>query len=247
MHTPEYVDAVAVGRPRFLAESNGFPWDQQLWTAVTSSSGGAVAAALHALAGRCHAGTLSSGLHHASASMGAGFCTFNGLALAARAALDAGAARILILDLDAHCGGGTHSIVRQWSGVMQLDISVSAVDCYTPEPASGFTLDLVHHADEYLPTLTRRLDALGTTELDLVIYNAGMDPHERSAIGGLDGITSALIAERESMVFHWAQRRRLPVAFTLAGGYVSAGLSREQLVALHRLTIAAASTSVRPT
>jgi hypothetical protein len=45
------------------------------------------------------------------AAIGAGFCTFNGLALAALAALDLGAKRVLVLDLDAHCGGGTHELL----------------------------------------------------------------------------------------------------------------------------------------
>lgn len=240
VHTPDYVDAVAVGRPLFLAESNGFSWDRELWTAVTASSGGAVAAALHALTERHTAGSLSSGLHHASASMGCGFCTFNGLALAARAARDAGASRLLIIDLDAHCGGGTYSIVREWEGVMQLDISVSGFDSYSPNPESGFTLDLVRRADEYLPTLRRRLDELMTMRFDLVLYNAGMDPHEGSAIGGLDGITDDVIAEREATMFEWARQMEVPVAFVLAGGYSGVELSRDALVGLHRITIEAA-------
>ena len=74
---------------------------------VCASNGGAVAAARAARAGGV-AGSLSSGLHHAGRDRGAGFCTFNGLVLAARAALSEGAARVLVLDLDAHCGGGTH-------------------------------------------------------------------------------------------------------------------------------------------
>ena len=62
-----------------------------------------------------HAGALSSGLHHASTERGNGFCTFNGLALAARALMDGGANHVLILDLDAHCEGGTYEIVHNSS------------------------------------------------------------------------------------------------------------------------------------
>ena len=110
IHSREYVHAVRTGEPRHLAESSGFPWDPAVWDAVRASNGGAVAAALHALATGSHAGSLSSGLHHARRDSGAGFRTFNGLALAARAALDAGARRLLILDLDAHVGDGTLDI-----------------------------------------------------------------------------------------------------------------------------------------
>ena len=34
VHSPEYVRAVQTGEPRGLAESQGFPWDGQLWPMV---------------------------------------------------------------------------------------------------------------------------------------------------------------------------------------------------------------------
>ena len=61
-----------------------------------------------------------------------------------------------------------------------------------------------------------------------------------SAEGGLAGIIEAILAERERMVFAWLRAQAIPVAFVLAGGYVSPQLSQQQLVALHRLTVAAA-------
>jgi hypothetical protein len=66
-----------------------------------------------------------------------------------------------------------------------------------------------------------------------------MDPHQSSP-GGIPGITFAMLAERERLVFSWARERRIPVAFVLAGGYLSPDLSQDDLVGLHRLTIAAA-------
>src|SRR5262245_49895849 len=49
VHDPGYVRAVRTGRPRGLAESQGFDWDRGLWPAALASSGGVVAAALSAL------------------------------------------------------------------------------------------------------------------------------------------------------------------------------------------------------
>jgi acetoin utilization deacetylase AcuC-like enzyme len=240
VHSTEYVDAVACGRPRWLAESNGFTWDDGLWTAVCASSGGAVAAALDASGSGGNAGSLSSGLHHAGAGMGGGFCTFNGLALAASAARDRGARRILIVDVDAHCGGGTWGIVRDWGGVVQVDVSVSGVDSYKVDPGAASTLAIVRSADAYVSTIEHRLGALASTRFDLLLYNAGMDPHQASAIGGMRGVTFEMLARRECLVFNWARRRGIPVAFVLAGGYSGGELSQADLVGLHRLTIAAA-------
>jgi acetoin utilization deacetylase AcuC-like enzyme len=238
LHAPAYVEAVRTGTPRALAESQGFAWDPGLWPMVLASNGGALAAARRARAGGGVAGCLASGLHHARRDHGAGFCTFNGLALAALDAAEAGA-RVLVLDLDAHCGGGTHSLVGAHSRVRQLDVAVDGFDEYTPIASN--TLDLVARADDYLPTVQRRLAALARAPIDLVVYNAGMDPHEGCAVGGLAGVTAALLARREALVFAWAARRRLPIAFVLAGGYLGPGLDRAGLVDLHRLTLAAAA------
>lgn len=237
IHSAEYVDAVKTGEPRHLAESSGFPWDPGIWDAVRASNGGAVAAALHALHTRRNAGSLSSGLHHAHRDSGGGFCTFNGLALAAGAAIAAGARRVLILDLDAHVGDGTMDIVRTWPRVHHVDIAVSAWSYAGGEPSRS-SLDVIRRAGDYLPTLARRLAALDTSNIDLCIYNAGMDPHEDCGLGGLDGMTTDVIRSRERTIFEWAAGAGIPVAFVLAGGYVGGALTREALVDLHRLTIA---------
>jgi acetoin utilization deacetylase AcuC-like enzyme len=243
VHDPAYVAAVRTGSPRRLAESSGIRWDPKVWQAVRSSNGGAVAAVLAALRTRRHAGSLSSGLHHASREHGMGFCTFNGLALAAKAARDQGA-RVLILDLDAHGGGGTYSLVRRLSGVVQLDLVVSPLDTYTPMFQS--TLDWIKDAADYLPTLRSRLAALDAGGFDLVLYNAGVDPYEGCDIGGLAGMTARVLAERDRTVFTWAAQHTCPVAFVLAGGYVGARLSQATLVGLHRHTIAAAVSELDP-
>lgn len=238
VHAPVYIQAVRTGEPRALAESQGFPWDPQLWTMVLASNGGVLKAAAQA---RQHgvAGALSSGLHHARRERGNGFCTFNGLAVAALAALERGARRVLVLDLDAHCGGGTHSLIAGNERVHQLDVAVDDFDRY--QPSGGNTLDRVDSASDYLPTIERRLRALQGQSFDLCLYNAGMDPHQHSPVGGLPGIDAALLARREQRVFAWCAQRRLPIAFVLAGGYIGPALDRPGLVALHRLTLAEAA------
>lgn len=238
VHSPTYVDAVRTGEPRPLAESQGFAWDPGLWPMVLASNGGVLAAARAARTSGV-AGALASGLHHARRDHGAGFCTFNGLAIAAHILRAEGVGRILIVDLDAHCGGGTHSLIEGVAGIRQLDIAVDAFDDYAP--ADGNTLDLLESPASYLPTLQRRLAALDAEPFDLCLYNAGMDPHEDCPVGGLNGVDAGLIAQRERIVFDWCRRRVLPVAFVLAGGYVGPRLGVEGLVGLHRLTLKAAA------
>jgi len=240
VHDPAYVTAVQTGEPRSLAESQGFTWDPGMWQSVKASTGGLVAAGLQAMTDGV-AGSLSGGLHHAQYDQGSGFCTFNGLTLAAKAALAAGAGSVLILDLDAHCGGGTHSLIRADARIRQIDVSVNLFDHYLPTGSS--TLDMVVSAGEYLGTIERRLSDLGSSgwKPGICLYNSGMDPHEHCGIGGLRGIDAAILREREELVFGWFTSRQIPLAFAIAGGYIGGAMKQDDLIALHRVSISVAS------
>jgi acetoin utilization deacetylase AcuC-like enzyme len=239
-HDPAYVSAIQTGAPLELAQSQGFSWDPGLWPMVLASNGGAVAAALDALRSGL-AGSLSSGLHHARRGAGLGYCTFNGLVIAAREALAAGARSVLILDLDAHCGGGSASMIGDEPRIWQLDVSVDDYDSY--ESSDQVRLHMVRSSDDYLGEIEKQLRevALRWPRFDLCLYNAGMDPFEGCADGALAGITREMLASREQIVFDWCRRLSLPVAFSLAGGYVGEKLDQQGLVDLHRLTLSTAA------
>lgn len=236
VHDRQYVEAVRTGEPKNLAESQNFTWDPGLWTSVIASNGGVLSAARVALKERA-SGSLSSGLHHAQHGSGAAFCTFNGLAIAAKMILAEGARSVLILDLDAHCGGGTHWLIDGDDRIRQIDVSVNGVDGYAPSGAN--TLNIVRVAGDYLEVIESRLNELDIKP-DLCIYNAGMDADERCEVGGLPGIDAAILKKREAIVFDWAKSRGVSIAFVLAGGYSGTTLSQDELVALHRLTIESA-------
>jgi acetoin utilization deacetylase AcuC-like enzyme len=249
VHDPEYIQAVQTGEPRFLAETQGFTWDPGLWPMVLSSNGG-VAAAGHDALQTGLAGSLSSGLHHARRATGAGFCTFNGLAIAAYEALGAGAKSVLILDLDAHCGGGTASLLASDRRIWQADVSVDGFDFYgrsVVERSEGrIQLRLVDRPESCLIEVEEALrDALDRgPRFDLCLYNAGMDPFEGCSTGGMAGITREILTARERLVFGRLRAQKLPTAFVLAGGYIGSRLDADGLVELHRLTLTAAAESV---
>jgi acetoin utilization deacetylase AcuC-like enzyme len=108
-------------------------------------------------------------------------------------------------------------------------------------------LEIVRSAGRYLDTVSNVLEGWSPeTPVQLVLYNAGMDPFEGCDVGGLPGITEQMLQQRERMVFDWTRAHGLPVAFVLAGGYVGAGLSRETLVTLHRHTLRSAAATPAP-
>jgi acetoin utilization deacetylase AcuC-like enzyme len=229
LHSPDYVQAVRTGTPAGLAQSQGFDWDPKLPSMAIAHSTGLVAAVSEVLSSTTRvAGSLSSGLHHARRDRGAGYCTFNGLAVAATEALDRGAERILVLDFDAHCGGGTRSMTSSVQ-VVQIDVSTVMFDSWQPTaPEDSLTYS---SPDSYLDDIgvaLQQASAAGT--FDLVLYNAGMDPAN-------SGVSNDDLALRERMVAEWAAGREQRLVYALAGGYTGGAITMEDLVALHRLTV----------
>ena len=239
-HTSQYVKGILTGRPERAAANNGIgEWSRDLAESVRYSTGGFIEAAVIAYTKRTNAGSLSSGIHHAKKSHGAGFCTINSLIISARIALAMGAKRVVIIDFDAHCGGGTASLIQKGEGIEQYDVSVSGYDKYE---STEYARLVMSNGKTYQQDIRAMLDSIPNPEtIDLVLYNAGMDPHENCSTGGAQGITTFDLYQREKMTFHWASVNNIPVAFALAGGYSGSRLSRAELVDLHRLTIKAAA------
>jgi acetoin utilization deacetylase AcuC-like enzyme len=237
VHDRNYVDAILTGTPAGLAESNGFEWNAHLRDGVLATTGGVRDAALYALQNKVISGSLSSGLHHAARSRGRGFCTVNGLALGAVAARRAGAHRVLILDVDAHCGGGTADIIDGQPGIEQLDLSVNAFDHYENTDNARLVMT---DGPSYIVDLTQLLfDVQNPDGIDLVLYNAGMDPHEGA--GGVSGVTTDVIVKREQFVMDWCRHHGIPVAFVLAGGYSGTARTMGEVADLHVHTLRAAA------
>jgi acetoin utilization deacetylase AcuC-like enzyme len=156
---------------------------------------------------------------------------------------------VLILDLDAHCGGGTASLIAEDPRIHQADVAVNSFDYYPPseegETGGRIRLRLVHESGQYLPEIEMVLEELNRRgpRFDLCLYNAGVDPFEGGSTGALPGITQETLAARERMVFAWLEEHVEAAAFVLAGGYLGPGLDADGLVDLHRLTLSAAADS----
>jgi len=231
VHTDAYVEAVRSGAPRELAESQKFPWSPALWPSVLLTNGGALAAAERAL-GDGAAAAIASGFHHAHADHGEGFCTFNGLVVAAEALRAAGRVKsVAVLDLDLHYGNGTASMCagRPWL----FNCSIYGNDYWHNKAYR----DVEHrrHSDgpnhvsfalpngsgraEMLDALARGMQAiLAWGRPDLLLYQAGADPYREDPYSPLN-LDHADLRERDRTVFAWAKREGFPTAWFLAGGY----------------------------
>ena len=227
IHAPEYISALKTGTPQNLAESQGFDWDSKIWDMAVAHSSGLVAGTDYAIEEHTQTGSLSSGLHHARRGFGGGFCTINGLAVAAQHAINKGARRVLIIDFDAHGGGGTWSIIREsMPTVTQVDVSCSPFDSYEP---TGDSMFIDASRSEYKTCILKALNySISLGDFDIIIYNAGMDPLN-------SGVSIDDIIWRETAVRSFIGRT--PAVFALAGGYTWGRKSMDDVVSWHRLTI----------
>ena len=230
VHSPDYVDDVLSGKKKNIAAGMS---SKKLIKSILATTGGMRDATNEALRnGR--SGSFSSGLHHARTDAGMGFCTFNGLALAALEALKK-VKSVGILDLDAHCGGGTADILKSNKRVRLADVSVCSYDSWTPTAKSRHFIQVVAKPKTYLATVEEALKSLEGVEF--LIYNAGVDTHEKA--GGLNGITLEIIQEREMRVVEWARAQNVPIVFALAGGYTWSGLTLKEVAELNLETVRA--------
>jgi acetoin utilization deacetylase AcuC-like enzyme len=232
-HDPDYVSAVDNGNPFDLATSQGFDWDENIFKMAVAHNAGVVAAVDEVLNSKAQvAGTLSSGLHHASRDSGLGFCTFNGLAVGAIHAHDLGAERILVLDFDAHCGGGTRSMADP-DYVVQVDVSTSWFDHWKARNRDDLLIDADFEDSVYLEDIETALDYVKSLgHFDIVLYNAGMDPAN-------SGVSALALNRREELVADWIRTSGHKAIYTLAGGYTGISISSTDLTNLHNLTIKA--------
>ncbi len=199
-HETAYVDNVLSCRT-----ANGFGTRaRDVAASLPYTSGAMLTAALEAIRNRTVAVAPCSGFHHAGYAHGGGFCTFNGLMVAALELKYAGLVeRVGILDFDQHWGDGTHDIIEEAAASGWIE-HFSPAEYGTARLAEDFLQDI--------PEIVSKFH-----DCSVILYQAGADPHVDDLLGGW--LTTEQLARRDERVFEAASRLGVPIAWNLAGGY----------------------------
>ncbi len=220
-HAPAYVDAVLASAVDPAIERRiGFAVTPEVSRRSRLSVGGTFAAALHALA-HGFAANVAGGSHHAMPDGGAGYCVLNDLAITAAGLLRAGRVqRVLILDLDVHQGDGTAACLAGVAGAFPF--SIHAERNFPARKVQGWRdIGLPDGTDDarYLETLSDALPGcFAEARPDLVLVQAGVDPHADDRLGRLALSDEGLVA-RDALVRQACLSAGVPCAATLGGGY----------------------------
>lgn len=232
LHNPQYVDAFFAGDSSFATVQGFKPWNPQLRDAILSVQAGQLVGAEIALKEGI-AANIAQGFHHASYDSGAAYCTFNGLALIAKQFPDK---RIFILDCDQHGGDGTAIFTNRMPNLINFGIFGICFGCKAGERSlTRYIHPKQGNFDLYREAILEAFQYASRWDADLIVYQAGMDCHQHDKYGS-KWFTTALLFERDRIVFEMAKKMKIPLLFVLAGGYQPL----EDLVPLHVNTFKAA-------
>jgi len=197
-HKKEHVDGVID-----LSIKNGMDTnDQEVVDSLYWTTGSMLAASYYALEYGL-AVSPTSGFHHAGYDYSWGFCTFNGLMVTAKKLLkEKGLKKVGILDFDYHRGDGSEDIMEK------LNLSEQVVHL------TGNT-NYTRKKDKFFEDLSGLLDKL--KDVDIILYQAGADQHEKDPLGGF--LNDEQLRIRDRIVFSFANRNNIPIVWNLAGGY----------------------------
>ncbi|MBC8033467.1 MAG: histone deacetylase [Chitinophagaceae bacterium] len=198
----------------------GFPLSAALIEREIRIARGTIDCALYALDYGV-ALNVAGGTHHAFHDRGEGFCILNDIAIAANYLLaSAKSKRILIVDLDVHQGNGTAALFYGEERVFTFSMhgehnypfrkEKSDLDIGLPDGTNGGT---------YLSLLEKQLPVLLAQQRpDFVFYLSGVDVLSTDKYGKLL-LSQAECQQRDAFVLNTCQKKGLPVAISMGGGY----------------------------
>lgn len=217
-HEPAYVKGILNCKidngfgNKSTAAAQSLPW----------TTGSFFCAAAHAFLHKTNTFSPTSGFHHAGYNFANGFCTFNGLAIAALLLQKYHKAqRIGILDLDSHAGDGTDNIINK----------TNSHDLIAHYSLGYHDIQPDNNRDwlDNLPQLIRQNFA----DCQVLFYQAGADCHEADPEVYSGHFSADQLYLRDKIVFSTCAQLQIPVVANLAGGYQK---PLQKVIDLHSLT-----------
>jgi acetoin utilization deacetylase AcuC-like enzyme len=223
---PDFID----GRLGFFSMDAGAPINAGTWAAVSGSANSALTGAEALSNGARGAFALCRPPgHHAGREYMGGYCYLNNAAIAAQHALECGARRVAVIDVDFHHGNGTQDIFYDRADVLFVSIhgepsaSYPYFSGYANERGTGageghnLNLPLPKGTlwSGYEDALIHACTAIATHAPDVLVVSLGVDTFEHDPISQFRLRTQDYLHVGEAL-----ERLRIPTLFVMEGGYM---------------------------
>jgi acetoin utilization deacetylase AcuC-like enzyme len=219
-HEKSYVDSVLnLSLEKKDSRPIGLPLSREMVNR-TLASAQAYTNAVNESLNTGYSASFAGGTHHAHSNKGEGFCFFNDFAINVRRFQKIyPLKKILILDLDVHQGNGNSSILKNDPNVFIVSFHGKHNYPYR-KVQSHLDIDFENDTkdDEYLSILSKTISKLKRMNFDHIFYQAGVDSLKTDSFGKLALSLDGLV-QRDTMVFNWAFKERIPLASAIGGGY----------------------------
>jgi len=214
IHDHGYIDGLMAGT---VADGFGNA-SKSDFKAIRTTVGNFVTAAEYALTQSPIVWSLTSGFHHATHKGGGGFCTIEGLTLAAFELRKFHNAKTLIVDEDLHYGNGCVDVIKT------MDMGD-----YCTYHQSRFTHTMARvDIGAYRKELRKMLVV---SKPDIIMYQAGADNWIGDTMSG--NLSLGQLYKRDLATFQEARDAGVPVVCNLAGGYAQ---DYEDTLSIHMTT-----------
>lgn len=197
-HDRDFVDGVFN-----LTRPNGFDNMSESVAKSLPYTSGAMLAAARKATKELPAIAPVSGFHHAEFYGPMGFCTFNGLMISALILMEEGK-KVAIIDCDMHYGNGTDDIIQR----LCLPIYHNTFGKHFKRRKDSL---------DYLKEFVEVKKDLIAYKPDIILYQAGADPHVDDPYGGV--LTNDELLVRDLRMFLIAKELGISLCWNLAGGY----------------------------
>ena len=167
--------------------------------------------------------------HHAEPDRAMGFCLFNNIAIAARDALERGAARVLVVDYDAHHGNGTQAAfwdderlgyisTHQWGiypGTGRMDDAPRAKGRIVNVPLPSYA------GDSCFELISEKIikPTVESFRPQMIFVSAGFDSHWDDPLTSLGLSSAGFYAISKRLVELAGEHCKGKIVFVLEGGY----------------------------
>jgi acetoin utilization deacetylase AcuC-like enzyme len=184
--------------------------------------------------------------HHAEPEHAMGFCLFNNVAIAARDLLERGAARVLVVDYDAHHGNGTQAAflederlaylsTHQWGiypGTGRMDDAPHAKGRIVNVPLPAYAGDacFAQISEQVITPFVRSFRP------DMILVSAGFDSHWDDPITALGLSSAGFYALSKRLMELASEHCKGKIVFVLEGGYSPRNVSNGAAAVFAALT-----------